>query len=294
MNILKNLSRFVFSGDNHSLSRQRRSLRDFSAGQILLELLGGEFEVQVGRSASSAQCWYRKAKILIQKHHESSNPYDFELVVVRIPGDDQTDEVPLEKLGDHEKIFLLDSAMNFRKYKALDEDFMIFEWNSVTMDGVIYRFKFLWTQQEHLCELFELTVLQCIYGKHFKVDSFDLSEDEIRRWNMMKMVQIERKTSTATNEADSLVDQSSKNSPLESKEHYNSSCVSSNDSKYLVLCKKVPEEAQLLFDILADLFVFNPSTCEFLIFSRNTRVSLYSSPNFMCKCGCYYFLCTEF
>lgn len=179
--------------------------------------------------------------------------------------------------------------MRLKKTRKSDDGIVEFEWKSITTDDVIYRFSVLSKKSDHFCDLFELTALQCMYERCFKTSSSRVSEEEIRKWFMKR----ENETSYLGHGFDlHNEDQSKKTIVGEEKVSSETELSSnplnhqksvSNGTEIVVSCKKIPGDAHSLLEIIVDLFVFNPSSNEFLVFLRKAKVGLYSYPNFICK-----------
>jgi hypothetical protein len=284
MNIFKNLGRLLFTGDRDTSSRPKIIREGLLPGQSLLELKGSNFEVQVGQTL--AQCWYPSIRAVIRKHSESLSPHDFELVIVHT-----TEQKETKLRGEFEKdrkIFLLDSNMHLKRFWMPERKDIFFEWRSTTTDDVVYRFR-VSNDQGDLCNLFELTALQCMYERHHRTNCLDVDEEVIRKWyvieenteptpNQDSHHGMDHTKKFSSNQGDFLGGE--KGYPVISLGPQN---ITIDDSVSSIPCKNMPNDAHSLLGIVADLFVFNPSSNEFLIFSKNATVGLYSYPNFICK-----------
>jgi hypothetical protein len=265
----------MFTGDVDSSPKQDVSRESLSKGQALLSLTGNDFEIQVGKS--SPQLWYSKLNAIIRKHIQSTNLYDFELVIEAIL--EEKDDSNSKELEETEKVFLLDLSMNLRKYADMKHDVVVFEWNSLTLNDVIYRYKVSKKKYSHLCDLFEFTAIQCIYEKYFKHESSNISEEEIRNWYASQLKENASPPRINLND----VNQMTKSSPKPTNLTREDKDLIMNYYKSTKFHSNLMGNTKLLFTMIADLFIFNSSSYEFVIFSRSVNVSLHSSPDFICK-----------
>ncbi len=284
MNIFKNLGRLLFADDQNISPRHKVIREGVLPGQSILELKGSNFEVQVGQTP--AQCWYPNIRAIIRKHSVSQSPYDFELVIVHTT---ESKETKLrEEFEEDRKIFPLDSNIHLKRRWVPERKCTFFEWRSTTTDDVVYRF-LVSNSQKDLCDLFELTALQCMYERYHRKNCSNISEEAVRKWYL-----VEEKNEPVPNQGipnglghskEFFSDKGNllgeeKGNPMISLEPKE---ITSNAPMTSVSCKTMPNDAHSLLEIVADLFVFNPSSNEFLIFSKNVKVGLYSRPDFICK-----------